>query len=315
MVYKALILAGGEGTRLRPLTLKIPKPCLPILNKPFIFYQLDLIENSGIKECLILSGYKSEILKNFIEEKYKNLKIKIIEEREPMGTGGAIGAVKNEIEDGAVVFNGDVLFEINLIKIIEDHKKRKADGTILTIKVKDPSRYGVIKTKKGGKILEFLEKIKNPPSKWINAGLYVLEKNLLLEIPEKPSSIEREIFPALLRKGFNIFSQKYYGYWKDIGTIESYRQANFDLAKGKLKIWENQMKENRILSDLEDVKIDGVSIVGRNCKIGGGTKIKKSIIMDNCEIGRNCKILNSVIFFNSKLKDNSEIIEEVFIEN
>lgn len=315
MNYSALILSGGEGTRLKPLTLKTPKPAIPLLNKPFLFYQMDLIESAGIKKCYLLSGYRADILKKTFKSKYKNLKIEIIEEEKPMGTGGAIGFAKEKFKEPGIVFNGDVLFEVDLKEIIKKHKKRNAKGTIMALEVSDPSRYGVIKTDKDGNILEFLEKIKNPPTNWINAGLYILELEILEKIPDKPCSIERDIFPALLKENFKIWCYKYRGYWKDIGTIESYKEATFDLIEGKVQNWRNEAKEKRVLSNLDGVFLDNYSVIGKNCKISKGVKIIKSIIFDNCKIGKNSHIEDSIISHNIKIKENSKIKGEVLIEN
>lgn len=315
MNYVALILSGGEGTRLKPLTIRTPKPVIPLLNKSFLFYQLDLIEKAGIKNCFLLSGYKADILKKTFKNKYKNLKVEIIEEEKPMGTGGAIGFAKEIIKREAIVFNGDVLFEINLKEIIKKHKESKAQGTIMAIKVEDPSRFGVITMKKDGRIKEFKEKIPNPPSKWINGGLYILEWSILKKIPEKPCSIERDVFPKLLKEGNYLWCYKYRGYWKDIGTIESYKEATFDLINGKLIKWKKEVKNNRILSENKNVKIDKFSVIGKNCKIGENTKIIKSILFDNCEIGDNCLIKNSIVSYNTRIKENSKINGEVLIEN
>lgn len=315
MDYSALILSGGEGTRLKPLTLKTPKPAIPLVNKPFLYYQMDLIENAGIKECFLLSGYKADILKKTFKKKYKRLKVEIIEEKIPMGTGGAIGFAKEIIKKGAFVFNGDVLFEADLLDILKIHNKNKAEGTIMIIEVEDPSRYGVITREKNGKIKEFLEKIKNPPSNWINAGLYIFEENILKEIPDKPSSIERDIFPNLLKEGFNLWSYEYKGYWKDIGTLESFREATRDLLEGKVLRWKEEARKKRLLTNEEGIEIDEISVIGKNCKIEEGVKIKNSIIFDNCQIGKNSEIEDSIIFYNLKLKENSKIKGEVLIEN
>lgn len=315
MDYSVFILSGGEGKRLLPLTLKTPKPAIPLANKPFLFYQMDLIEELGVEKCYILSGKRAKSLKKIFNGKYKSLKIEIIEEDEPMGTGGAIGFAKEKINGGAIVLNGDVLFELDLKKIIEEHKERKADGTIMAIEVEDPSRYGVILTDEKDQIMDFLEKVQKPPSNLINAGLYILEWNVLKEIPSVPCSIERDIFPDLIKKGFKLYCHKYYGYWKDIGTIESYKECSLDLISGKISRWEKESKENRILSKREDFEIDDYSILGKDCKIGSGTKIYKSIIFDNCKIGKNCIIEDSIISYSINLKENSKIMGEVLIGN
>lgn len=315
MDYCALILSGGEGTRLKPLTLKIPKPAIPLVNKPFLFYQMDLIESAGIEKCFLLSGYKAEILKNTFRSKYKNLNIEIIEEERPMGTGGAIGFAKSKVNRGAIVFNGDVLFEVDLKKVIKEHKESKASGTIMAISVEDPSRYGVILMDEKGRIKEFLEKVKNPPSNWINAGLYILEREILEEIPDIPCSIERDVFPQLLKKGFPIHCYKYKGYWKDIGTIQSFKEASYDLAKGKVSRWKEEAQKSRLLSKIDHAEIDEFSVMGKNCQIGKGVKIKKSIIFDGCNIGDNSEIEDSIIYFNLKIEKNGKIKGEVKIED
>ena len=261
---KAIILIGGFGTRLRPLTCNTPKPLLPVLNKPFSLYQIELLKKYGIKDIILCMAYlPSEFKKYFGDGKKFGVKISYAVEKTPLGTGGAIKNAEKFVNDSVLIFNGDVLTEINLAKLIQFHKNKKSKATISLVSVPDPTSYGLVETAKDGKILQFLEK----PSTnqitvdTINAGTYIFEPEIFKEMPpDVVYSVERELFPALLNKKIPFYGYIYSAYWIDIGTTEKYLQVHNDLM--------NRMKKNVIGKNSKIAK--SVRIFG-HLVVGGGT--------------------------------------------
>ncbi|HEY8551823.1 MAG TPA: NDP-sugar synthase, partial [Vicinamibacterales bacterium] len=234
---KAILLAGGKGTRLRPLTLHTPKPIVPIFNRPFLHYQLDLLKQvPGLTEVILSLNYQPRR----IEEVFGNgsdigLPIRYLVEPSPLGTGGAIKFTEPYLDGPVVVFNGDVLTQINLNAVIALHKERKAKATIVLTPVDNPTAYGLVETAPDGSVLRFLEK-PNPDEitcDTINAGIYVLEPDTFDRIPRDTNySIERSYFPSLVERGETFVAYIYRGYWIDIGTPAKYLQVHRDIMTG-----------------------------------------------------------------------------------
>lgn len=339
---RALILIGGEGTRLRPLTINTLKCTVPIVNKPFFTYQFDLLKKYDIKEVILSICYLSDKVRKIIGKcnKYK-MKILYIQEKEPLGTGGAIKNAEKYISDNIIVMNGDILTDVNLKKMITFHNKTKATATIMLNEVMDPSAYGLVKTA-GNKIIKFIEKPAwaDIQDKWINAGIYIFNKKVLDYIPAgKNVSLEREVFPKLIAKGENLIGYKSKSYWIDIGKIDKYKQANFDVLERRLKT--DILKQKRYDEEVlvgkntkinKDALLRGPIRFGNNCKIGKGIYesfviigdkcnigdnifIEKSIIWNNVNIGKNVIIKNSVIGNGCIIQDNSILNEVVLGDN
>ncbi len=201
---KALILAGGYGTRLRPLTFTKPKPLVEFANKPILWHQVKALVEVGVTEVILAINYQPESMIEYMKELEKEFGIKVTAsiETEPLGTAGPIRLAKerllaNSTQEDFFVFNSDIICQFPLKKMLEFHKARKAEGTIMVTQVEDPSRYGVILFDESGQIQEFIEKPSKPISNKINAGLYILNKSVIDRIPERLTSIEREIFPKI----------------------------------------------------------------------------------------------------------------------
>lgn len=225
-----LILAGGKGTRLKPITNEIPKPMLPLHDKPIMEHTLDLMKKYGIKDVIISIGFKGNKIKEYFGNgKRFGLNINYIEETEPLGTAGPLRLAKHLLTETFVMCNADELKNIDLSDMYLFHKENKGIGTIALTTVEDPTAYGVARMK-GNLILEFLEKPKNPPSNLINAGLYILEPEILNYIPGTgAASIERDVFPRIASEN-KLFGYPFDGQWFDTGTLERY-----DLAQQKWK--------------------------------------------------------------------------------
>jgi NDP-sugar pyrophosphorylase family protein len=223
---KAVILAGGKGTRLRPLTYETPKALLPVHGKTLTEHLFDLFKRHGITEVFLSIGYLGEKIKDYFKDgKEFGVDIKYLEENEPLGTAGPLKLAKNELTESFLVSNGDELKDINLDEMYKQHKKNKALVTIALTKVEDPSQYGVAKLD-GEKILEFIEKPKKEeaPSNLINSGLYIIEPEIIDMIPDGFAMLEKEVFPKLAKQG-RLFGYAFSGQWFDTGNMERYDKA------------------------------------------------------------------------------------------
>jgi len=328
---KALLLLGGFGTRLRPFTITKPKALLPIVNIPFIAYQFELLRSYGIKEVVLGVGYKGDEFKKIMNiGKEMGLKLYLSFEKIPLGTAGGIKNAEKFLKgkEPFFVFNGDVLATFNLEKILNFHKEKNAYITIGMVKVSDPSSYGLIVTDDEMKITGFIEKPKPEQitTDTINAGVYVFQPEVLEEIPTgKEVSVEKETFPSILEKGKDMYGYVHYGYWLDVGTIEKYKNANFDLLDGKIEllyIKKDEKIEKKNSSFLKDnVAVEGKLVLDENVIVDDNSKFKgKVIIGKNSIIGKNCLIENSIIFENVIIENNcfiknSIIGNSVFIKN
>src|SRR5918995_1811745 len=235
---KAIMLAGGKGTRLRPLTIHTPKPIVPIFERPFLHYQLDLLKQvPEIDEVVLSLNYQPRRIEEiFGDGGESGLSIRYVVEPVPLGTGGAVRYAGESLHESVVVFNGDVLTEVDLAAVIRLHRERKAKATIVLTPVDNPTAFGLVETDDQGNIKRFLEKPKPEEitTHNINAGIYVLEPETFDRIPkDTPYSIERSYFPSLVERGETFVAYVYDGYWIDIGTPEKYMQVHRDIMDGR----------------------------------------------------------------------------------
>src|SRR5678816_3836134 len=235
---KAILLAGGKGTRLRPLTIHTPKPIVPIFNRPFLQYQIDLLKQvPEIDEVILSLNYQPRRIEEiFGDGSSIGLGIRYVVEPEPLGTAGAVRYAGESLRESVVVFNGDVLTGIDLAAVIRLHRERRAKATIVLTPVANPSAYGLVETDAAGNIQRFLEKPKPDEitTNHINAGIYVLEPDTFDRIPPNvPWSIERKYFPSLIERNETFVAYVYNGYWIDIGTPEKYTQVHRDIMDGR----------------------------------------------------------------------------------
>ena len=234
---KAILLAGGKGTRLRPLTVHTPKPIVPIFNRPFLYYQLDLLRQvPEIDEAILSLNYQPRRIEEiFGEGEGLGLRLRYVVEPMPLGTGGAIRYAGDQLTESVVVFNGDVLTQVDLGAVLQRHRERKAKATIVLTPVDNPRAYGLVETDAEGNIRRFLEKPGEDEitCNTINAGIYVLEPETFERIPKDTAwSIERSFFPSLIERGETFVAYVYDGYWIDIGTSAKYSQVHRDIMDG-----------------------------------------------------------------------------------
>lgn len=225
MIKKAVILAGGFGTRLRPLTYEIPKALIPLHGKTHIEHQLDLFKKYNTETVVLAVGHMKEKIENYLKDgKEFGISIEYIKENEPLGTAGALGLNKDKFTEAFFCINGDDVREINLEEMHEFHKKNNAMITIALAEVADTAKYGIAKLKEN-KILEFVEKPQNnPPSNLASTGLYIIEPEALNLIPEGFTMLEKDVFPKVAQMG-KLFGYKFKGQWLDTGTREGYEKA------------------------------------------------------------------------------------------
>jgi len=230
---QALILAGGEGTRLRPLTSKIPKPVVPLANRPFISYMLDWLERHGFDDVVMSCGFLAEGVRKVLGSGDRaGVRIRYVDEEQPLGTAGPVKLAEPMLDERFAVLNGDILTDIDLSSVVSFHEARGSRATLTLTPVDDPSSYGVILTDVDGGVEAFIEKPEGEaPSNLINAGIYVLEREVVGEIaPGRAVSFEREVFPSLVGEG--LYGIERQGYWLDIGTLDRYMEATRDILAG-----------------------------------------------------------------------------------
>lgn len=312
---KALFLAGGMGTRLKPLTDEIPKPMVPIMNKPLLQRSMENLRTCGISEIVISTGYMAQYIKDYFGDGSKfGLKIEYICEESPMGTGGAIKKSGHLYKDTFLILNADILCNMDFAELISFHKSKSAAVTIAVTRVRNPGAYGVIEYDKNGYARSFTEKPKPDEIKsdYINAGVYVFEPEVLNEISaDMPVSVEREIFPALLRNSFRIAVYKGCKYWMDIGTPEKYRQTHDDIMSGDCLISgvhftdQGVFKDGRSVIDKTAV-ITGPVYIGDNVKIGPYASVgPNAVIGDNVSINRGSTVTNSILWTNVNVQSTA----------
>jgi mannose-1-phosphate guanylyltransferase len=313
---KAILLAGGRGTRLRPLTVHTPKPIVPIFNRPFLYYQIDLLRQvPEIDEVILSLNYQPRRIEEiFGEGEGLGLRLRYVVEPMPLGTGGAVRYAGDQLKESVVVFNGDVLTQVDLGAVLRLHRERKAKATIVLTPVENPRAYGLVETDGAGNVVRFLEKPGEDEitCNTINAGIYVLEPETFDRIPKDTAwSIERSYFPSLIERRETFVAYVYDGYWIDIGTPAKYLQVHRDIMDGRYSAppfagaahtaW---VAEGAKLEDGvelhgpcfvdEGAAVDG-SIVWPNGWIGRDALVRGSILGRNCHIGRSAVLERDLV--------------------
>lgn len=296
---KALLLAGGLGTRLRPLTYTRPKHLLPIVNRPHIDHVLDLLQRHGVDEVVLTTSYMAEAFEDSVlAARDRGLAVEVTHEAEPLGTAGAIGQAAPSLGDETfLALNADVLTDVDLGRLIDLHRDRAARGTILLTPVEDPSSFGVVPTDGDGLVLAFIEKPPpgEAPTKLINAGVYVMEPEILKRIPQGEAwSAERQLFPELVDAkemyGFHIDA-----YWVDIGTPQKYLQANLDALRGAYR------------SDATEHLTGTGALLGRDVSVGSGASILTSSVGDGSRIGAGAQVERCVLLPGAVVGDGASV--------
>ena len=313
---QALILAGGEGTRLRPLTVYTPKPVVPIANRPFLFYQIDLLKRAGIKDITLALGYKPNKIEDiFGDGQEYGVHIEYVVETTALGTAGAYKNAEGQLRQTTIVFNGDIITDINLKEVVAFHQEKKAAATIVLTPVENPSIYGLVKTDTDDRVLRFIEKPtpEEVTSNTINAGIYILEPQILNYIPANEKfSFEYQLFPALLQANEIVCGYIWSGYWIDIGTPQRYLKANNDLLHGRIKAFKVERQPfPPPPNDSEAPQIDKRSVIDPSCTIKAGVEIINSVLGPNCFIEERARIENSVLLAGARVGKATEVRRSV----
>lgn len=318
---QALILAGGEGTRLRPLTSTLPKPIVPLCNRPFISYMLDWLRGHGVDEVIMSCGFLATGLRAVLGDgSGAGVALRYVEEERPLGTAGAVKYAERFLDGRFLVLNGDVLTDLDLGLLLDLHERSGARATISLTPVSDPSAYGLVRTREDGEITEFLEKPSPDQidTDLINAGAYVLEREVLDAVaPGEPCSFERDVFPALVGKG--LYGARTPGYWLDIGTPQRYLQATFDILERNVATAVGAAMDERYLGLEPEVEVaDGarvvppaivasgssvaagarvgsLAVVGAGSHIGAGALVERAVLHQSTELAADVVVRDSIV--------------------
>ena len=310
---QALILAGGKGTRLRPLTVYTPKPIVPVVNRPFLLYQIDVLRAAGITDITLSLSYQPDKIQQILGNGADfGVTLRYIAEPSPMGTGGAYKFAAETLDATTVVFNGDILTNLDIGKLIEFHRSKASNATIALVPVDDPTRYGLVQTDEAGQVRQFIEKprpdeIETLNINTINAGIYILEP-AMLELIEKDTnrSFEYDVFPDILARELPFYAYEMTGeYWRDIGTPVNYLAAHHDLLSGRISGFELEKSAG---SDVATrAEIDKLSFIGEGCVIKPGVRITNSVIGAGVHIEEKAVVENSVVWSNTRISGAAEI--------
>jgi mannose-1-phosphate guanylyltransferase len=319
---QAIVLVGGEGTRLRPLTSTVPKPALTLVDRPFLAYMIEWLAGHGVTEVVLACGFLPDVLREALGDGERaGARIRYVAEPEPLGTAGAIRFAADELgddlDDRFLALNGDVLTDLDLTALLNAHAKNTASAvpfppymggrnsgtgvgraTIALHPVEDSSAYGLVRTGAGGEVLEFTEKTGEAVPGEVNAGMYVLERSVLDLIPPGENvSIERDVFPRLVGEG--LYGLRLDGYWMDIGTPERYLQASWDILEGRVETRVEPTAPGLLVAPdaaaAGDATVGPRAVLGPGCRIGAGAEVRDSVLLDGCAIGAGARVAGSIL--------------------
>ena len=310
---RALVLAGGEGTRLRPLTRTTPKPVLPLAGRPFLSFMLDWLRRHGTEEVVLSCGFLSDAVRHVLGDIYEGMRVRYVVEDEPLGTAGPVRLAHEEglVDGRLLVLNGDVLTDMDLSAELHQHEQTGARATLALVAVDDTSSYGVVPTDADGRVEAFLEKGDGPaPTNRVNAGAYVLEPDVIERIPAgRAVSFEREIFPALVDDG--LYGWQAEGYWIDIGTPERYLEATYDLLAGRV---ESSLPERDETGSLiyEGCLVSGAhigpqAVLGRHCSVGSDASVERSVLHDRVVVGSDTTVRESILAEGARIGQEARV--------
>jgi mannose-1-phosphate guanylyltransferase len=318
---QALILAGGEGTRLRPLTSAIPKPVVPLAGRPFITYMVEWLRGHGVADVILACGFMADGVRSVLGDGSElGVRLRYIEEPEPLGTGGALKFAEELLDERFLMLNGDVLTDMDLTAQLAQHEATGARATLALIGVDDPSAYGLVRLQpRDNAVTEFLEKpdASEIDTNLINAGAYILERSVLEKLPEAgvKRSIERDVFPALVGEGLFGFPQD--GYWMDIGTPDRYLQGTFDILKGAVQTAlgarltdaggtlsggatvDGELRGPALVGAGSVIErgavVGGRVVLGAGVRVGAGARVESSAILDGVQIGPGATLVSAIV--------------------
>lgn len=310
---KALILAGGKGTRLRPLTVYTPKPVVPVLNRPFLLYQIEILRKAGITDITLSLSYQPGKIEDILGDGSDfGVDLTYVTEPSPMGTGGAYRFAADDSRETTIVFNGDILTDVDISEIVALHRSSKAEATLTLAPVPDPSAFGLVKTGERGEVLEFLEKptpdqLTELTVNTINAGIYILEPSILDMIPKGENrSFEYNIFPQILEEKRPFFAYTLSDrYWRDIGTPQNYLAAHLDFLHGRIDGFELPASDRSETATA--AAVDKNSVLGEGCLIKPHARITNSVLGPGVQVDEKAVIADSVIWAHTRVGMSAEV--------
>jgi mannose-1-phosphate guanylyltransferase len=333
---QALILAGGEGTRLRPLTSTIPKPVVPLAGRPFIVYMLEWLRSHGVDEVILACGFMAHDVRAVLGDGAEvGLRLLYVQEPRPLGTGGALMFAQDLLRERFLMLNGDILTDIDLGAQLAQHEATGARATLGLVEVADPSAYGLVRLAESRAVKAFLEKpgqLTREASEdgaagrnLINAGVYVLERGVLEVVPAKgtASSIERDVFPRLVGQG--LFGHPANGYWLDIGTPERYLRGTFDLLDGTVGSAERASgargQEHTVLPALigpgatiaQGAVVGPYAVLGPGVAVGERSRIERAVILEHATVGPGASISDAIVGPRARVGGNCRLERDVVL--
>jgi mannose-1-phosphate guanylyltransferase len=313
---KAVVLVGGEGTRLRPLTETVPKPLLPILNRPFLHRVLDHLSQHGVHEVIASSSYLEPSFAAFIAERHGDPRVTWITEWQPLGTGGAIVNALPRVSGTFLVLNGDILTDLDLTELVRFHERRGAVATIALHHVEDARPFGLVAADSRGRVLEFREKPAEAIPGDINAGTYVLEPSAFdgWELG-RAISIEREVFPTLIARGAPVYGFPSDSYWIDLGTPQNYLRAHFDVLEGKFAGMEvaAPFRPRTAVVDLE-ARLGRWVVLGEHAIVRARAEIEDSVLLDGVTVEEGAKVVESIVGPRAVIGPGATVVGSVLAE-
>lgn len=337
---QAVILVGGEGTRLRPLTSTVPKPVVPLVDRPFIGFMLEWLKRHDVDDVIMSCGFLATAVRNVLGDgSGYGIRLRFVEEPDPRGTAGALKYAESLLDERFLMLNGDVLTDIDLTRQIAQHEETGAKGTLALVGVDDPSAYGLVRLEDDGAVREFVEK---PPAdqidtNLISAGAYVLERSVLdLVPPDQNVSIEREVWPRLVGDGLYGFDAGK-AYWLDIGTPARYLQGTFDILEGLVdtavreRLGDTYLDVDESVEGRDGARIVPPAVLERGCVIapdahvgslvvlgagvtvGAGTTIERSVVLQGAEIGEGCTLRNCIVAAGARVGDRTQVLREAVL--
>jgi mannose-1-phosphate guanylyltransferase len=317
---QAIVLVGGEGTRLRPLTSDVPKPAVTLVDRPFLAYAIEWLAAHGVTEVVLACGFLPDVLRAALadEEERAGVAITYVAEPEPLGTAGAIRfaaeALGERLEDRFLALNGDVLADLDLSALVRAHEERGARATIGLHPVDDSSAYGLVHCDEEGRVLEFLEKTGETTPGEINAGAYVLDRSVLDLVPAgRAVSIEREVFPRLVGDG--LCGLLLDGYWMDIGTPGRYLQASWDILEGRVETRVHPTAPGLLVGGDavvdEEASVGPRAVVSGGCRIDRGAEVVDSVLLEGCTVGRDAIVQASILAPGAEVEPGAQLVNAV----
>lgn len=334
---QALILAGGEGTRLRPLTSTVPKPVVPLVDRPFISYMIEWLRRHGVDDVILACGFMADGIRAVLGDgSALGVSLRYVEEPSPLGTGGALKYAEHLLADRFFMLNGDVLADMDLTAQLAQHERTGARATLALMPVEDPSAYGLVRRDDDLAVREFVEKPspEEIDTSLVNAGAYILEREVLDEMAPAGTriSIERDVFPALVGRG--LYAYEAHGYWMDIGTPERYLRATFEILEGDVmtEVGRRMAAAGGVLCEdgepqatlhppalvsagcrLAPDAIVTRAVLGRNVTVGAGARIDSSVVLDGAVIGAGTRITSSIVAAAAHIGDRCRLEGRVML--